>query len=307
MPIALPLALLLTLLPSSPQAPRAPAPAAPSTPPATESAALVVCGWDEVFVLDVSTARPRKTWSWRAADRPELPEAYRTKFRTTDDCKPLSGNRLLITASSDGAAVVDRTSGRALWWGACGNTHSADLLPRDRVVLACSIREKTGNRLALFDLARPEREVFSTELESGHGAVWDETRQRLWALGLQELRAYTLKDWASASPSLVLAETFPIPGTGGHELQSVPGTAQLVVTATDGTWRFDRDTKTFTVDADLGTLHHVKSVSIDPVTGRVAYTQADSPDWWTSRIRFLHPGGEVQLPGERLYKVRWDR
>ena len=115
----------------------------------------MVCGWDEVFVLDVSAA-PRKVWSWKAADRPELPPAYRTKFRTTDECKPVAGNRILITASSDGAALVDRATGRTLWWGACGNAHSAELLPGDRIVLACSVREGTGNKLALFDAAEPD-------------------------------------------------------------------------------------------------------------------------------------------------------
>ncbi len=267
---------------------------------------LVVCGWDEVFVLDIS-ATPKKTWSWKAADRPELPAAYRTRFRTTDDCKPVSGNRLLVTASSDGAALVDRATGRAAWWGACGNTHSADLLPGDRVVLACSTRENTGNRLVLFDARVPERELFSTELYSGHGAVWDGQRNRLWALGEKELRAYALRDWEGASPSLHLEARVPLPDAGGHELSPVPGTSQLIVSTTNGVWRFDRDARTFAPDPDLRGVGHVKSAVIHPESGRLAYTQADSPEWWTSRIRFRHPDGEVHLAGERLYKIRWLR
>ena len=37
---------------------------------------LIVCGWDEVFILDMSDSqndRPRKVWSWQAKDRLELP------------------------------------------------------------------------------------------------------------------------------------------------------------------------------------------------------------------------------------------
>ena len=265
---------------------------------------LVVCGWDEVFVLEISST-PSKTWSWRAADRPELPEAYRTKFRTTDDCKPVRGNRMLITASSDGAALVDRSTGAATWWGACGNTHSADLLPGDRIVLACSVREHTGNRLVVFDARVPERELFSTDLYSGHGAVWDEQRQRLWALGERELRAYTLREWDGPAPSLHLDARYTLPDAGGHELSPVPGTPQLIVSTTDGVWRFDRDTRAFAPDPDLRSVDHVKSAVIHPQSGRLAYTKADSPEWWTSRIRFRHPDGEVHLEGERLYKVRW--
>lgn len=266
--------------------------------------ALVVCGWDEVFVLDLADA-PRRTWSWKAADRPELPEAYKSKFRTTDDCKPVDGNRLLITASSDGAALVDRATGVATWWGQCGNTHSAELLPGDRIVLACSVREKTGNRLVLFDARVPERELFSTELYSGHGAYWDETRQRLWALGETELRAYALRDWDTPTPSLRLDARHALPDTGGHELTAVPGTSELIVSTTNGVWRFDRDRRTFAPDPDLRGVHHVKSAAIHPTSKRLAYTQADSPEWWTNRIRFRHPAGEVRLEGERLYKVRW--
>jgi hypothetical protein len=272
--------------------------------PVASAQSLVVCGWDEVFVLDVSGA-PRKTWRWKAADRPELPEAYRAKFRTTDDCKPVEGQRLLITASSDGAALVDRTTGVATWWAQCGNAHSAELLPGDRIVLACSVREQTGNRLALFDARVPEREIFSTELYSGHGAVWDAQRQRLWALGETELRAYALQDWDTPAPSLQLDTRYALPDGGGHELTAVPGTAQLIVSTTNGVWRFDREARTFAPDPDLRGTHHVKSAVIHPTSRRLAYTQADAPEWWTRRIRFRHPDGEVTMDGERLYKVRW--
>lgn len=268
--------------------------------------ALLACGWDEVFVVDATGAGvPRKTWSWKAADSAELPDAFRTKFRTTDDCKPVAGDRVLVTASSDGAALVDRATRRTLWWASCGNTHSAELLPGDRIVLACSVRKQTGNRLALFEVSTPERELFSTPLESAHGVVWDAARERLWALGFNELRAYRLKDWDGPSPSLDLDVRYALPDDGGHELTAVPGTAHLLVSTHAGVWRFDRDLRTFAPDFDLRGLHDVKSAVIHPTTRRLAYTQAERPDWWTSRIRFLRPAGEVVLPGERLYKVRW--
>jgi len=265
---------------------------------------LVACGWDEVFVLEVS-ATPRKVWRWKAADRPELPAEYRTKFRTTDECKPVAGNRILITASSDGAALVDRATGKTLWWGECGNAHSAELLPGDRIVLACSVREGTGNKLAVFDAREPGREISSTELYSGHGVVWDAARARLWALGERELRAYRLENWETARPTLELDARYPLPDVGGHELGPVPGSAQLIVSTHAGVWRFDRDAHTFSPDPDLKDVADVKSASLHAATGRLAYTQAESPNWWTSRIRFRRPESILELEGERLYKVRW--
>ena len=43
---------------------------------------VIVCGADELFILDIATPTPRKVWSWRARDRAELPEAMRRTFQT---------------------------------------------------------------------------------------------------------------------------------------------------------------------------------------------------------------------------------
>ena len=263
---------------------------------------LLVCGWDEVYILNVETGA--KSFSWKAADRPELPVAYKDKFRTTDDCKSVSGNRILITASSDGIALVDRQSGKTTFWGLCANVHSADLLPGDRIAVACSTRDKGGNRLAIFDGRTPEKELYSTELYSGHGAYWDQKRNLLWALGGRDLRAYTLVAWESAKPSLELQKAYPLPSPGGHELTPATGAA-LNVTAVRDAWLFDRDKGEFNKYPQFAGMTDVKSVSLNSQTGQVAFTVADRPDWWTSKIQFRNPDRVLTREGERLYKVRW--
>jgi hypothetical protein len=263
---------------------------------------LLVCGWDEVFILNVETGA--KSFSWKAADDPRLPAAYKDKFRTTDDCKAVAGNRILITASSDGIALVERASGRASFWGLCANVHSADLLPGDRIAAACSVRDSGGNRLAVFDGRTPEKELYSTELYSGHGAYWDEGRKLLWALGGRDLRAYALAGWESATPSLELQKSYPLPMNGGHELSPAAGAA-LNITAEGDAWLFDRDKGVFNRHPQFGGMTDVKSVSLNRATGQVAFTVAEKPDWWTSRIRFLNPERILTREGERLYKVRW--
>jgi hypothetical protein len=272
--------------------------------PATSE--LIVCGWDEVYILSLSgSGEPQKVFSWKARERPELPVAFQDKFKTTDECKAVAGNRILITASSDGVALVERASGRTTFWGLCANAHSADLLPGERIAVACSVREPGGNRLAVFDARAPEKELYSTELHSGHGAVWDEQRTVLWALSDTEVRAYSLANWQSPRPSLELKATYPLPSRGGHEL-STDGRF-LIVSAARDAWLFDRDSGEFAPHPRFSGLTNLKSASVDPRSGRVAFTVAESPNWWTSSIRFQNPDGVVTRPGERLYKVRWVR
>lgn len=271
---------------------------------AAENRELIVCGWDEVYILDL--ANQQKVFSWKAADRPELPESYRQRFKTTDDCKAVRGNRILITASSDGVALVDRKTGKTQFWGVCANAHSADLLPGDRIAVACSVRENGGNRLAIFDGRTPEKELYSTELYSGHGAFWDEGRKLLWALSGRDLRAYSLVNWTSASPSLEKQGAWPLPSPGGHELSRGDSGSQLfAVSATHDTWLFDRDTKEFRPHPLFTGKPDLKSASLHPGTGQWAYTLADRPNWWTGTIRFSGPDQTIERPGEHLYKVRW--
>jgi hypothetical protein len=270
--------------------------------PATSE--LLVCGWDEVYILRFTgNAEPQKVFSWKARERPELPAGFKDKFKFTDECKPVAGNRILITASSDGVALVERATGRTTFWGLCANAHSADLLPRERIAVACSVREQGGNRLAVFDARTPEKEIYSTELHSGHGAVWDGRRKLLWALSDRELRAYSPANWASGQPSLERTATYPLPDGGGHELS--PDGNALIVSGTRDTWLFDRNTGKFSPHPQFAGLRDLKSASVNQRTGRAAFTLAERPNWWTSTIRFKNPEGEVIRPGERLYKVRW--
>lgn len=264
---------------------------------------LLVCGWDEVYILDLAR-NAEKVFSWKAAERPELPASFKDKYRTTDECKDVSGGRILITASSDGVALVERATGRTLFWGLCANAHSADLLPGERIAVACSEREPGGNRLAIFDARTPEKEIYSTELYSGHGAVWDEQRKLLWALAAKDLRAYALVNWDSARPSLDLKASYPLPGGGGHAL-SASGPSALIVSAMRDVWLFDRERREFTPHPQLSGMRSIKSASVDPRTGRLVFTQGENSNWWTTKIRFRNPDGIVERAGERIYKVGW--
>jgi hypothetical protein len=278
---------------------------------------LIVCGWDEVFILDLdakpdgdatSAKNPRRVWSWRAQDRPELPAEFKPLFKTTDECKPYDeGARILITSSGGGVALVNRADGRVLFHARVTNAHSAELLPNNRVAVAASHDQAgKGDRLIVFDLAEPNAEILSEELPWGHGVVWDAQRNRLWALADKDLRVFELRDWDTRSPGLRRVDLIPLPEGMGHNLSPVPGSPALAISTTNHCWLFDRETKTFRPHPELGEARHIKSISYHPVTGQLAYVQAEGDNWWAERIHFRQPAGDIHVAGEHFYKVRWN-
>ena len=266
---------------------------------------IICCGGDEVYILEISD-KARKVWSWKAGERPEIPENIRRTFRSTDECKPIDGGKMiLVTSSGGGVALVQRNTGKAVFWAYVQNAHSAEVLPGNRVVVAGSTGEK-GNRLVVFSLDEPEKEIFSTPLHSGHGVVWDPSRKRLWALGEKELHAYRLSERKDDRPALIRESTHQLPSLGGHDLRAIPGTDRLIVTSNTDVYVFDRGDSTFKPFPGLANMEQVKAVDVHPETGRVVFTTAEER-WWAKRIRFLEPPREIPRPGERLYKVRWNR
>jgi hypothetical protein len=267
---------------------------------------LIVCGWDEVFVLKFEREEPRRRWTWRAKGRADLPNDFQSLFNTTDECKPFDGgSRVLITSSGGAVALVDRVHDRVLFYGRAANAHSADLLPGGRVAVAASHHATAkGDRLIVFDLAKSNQELLSEELPWGHGVVWDEQRKLLWALADNDIRVYELRDWHTASPKLRRVALIPLPEAGGHDFSVVDGSVIAVSTATR-CWLFDRQTRTFRPHPELADKAKVKSISRDPTTGRLAYVQAEGQNWWAERIHFLNPHGTLHVPGEHFYKARW--
>lgn len=266
---------------------------------------LVLCGWDEVFMLDAAKPQAGKTWSWRAKDHPELPPALIDAFGTTDDCKPVeAGKRLLISSSSGGCALLELPSGKPLWWARVPNAHTIEALPGGRIAVAASVGA-AGNKLVIFDSTQSDRPLAETPLPSAHGLVWDEKRQRLWALGGEELRAYSLRDWDTPTPSLSLEMSHPLPDPDGHDLRPVPGSGDLVLTTGTRVWLFDRDAPSFRAHPDLGLRPRVKCIDIHPASGGFVTLQATEEHWWNDTFEQFQPKATLRLEKERLYKIRW--
>ncbi len=272
---------------------------------------LIVCGWDEVFILDMADREasiPKKIWSWRAEGREDLPEAFWPMFATTDECKPFDeGKKLLITSSSGAVALLDRAGDRILFYARVANAHSADLLPNGRVAVAASHSpDGTGDRLIIFDLAQPDKELWSEELPWAHGAAWDEDRQLLWSLSGHDIRVFELRDWERSAPKLKKVATIRLPERGGHDFYPVPGTPYLGISTRRHCWWFDRDTKEVLLHPVMGEMKGVKSMSQHSESGQIVYVKGEDGHWWSENLYFLEGEDLVHVDSEHFYKARWN-
>lgn len=270
---------------------------------------LVVCGDTQVLIIEVSESKdtsPQVVWQWNAEEALDLPELYRTTyFKTIDECKPVeNGDRILITASSGGVALIEKSNKQVVFYARVGNAHSAELLPNNRIVVAGSTNA-AGNRLELFDVNTPEKPLFQDSLYSGHGVLWDQENRLLYALGYKELRAYRLSNWTGNAPSLERQSSWTIPGAGGHDLVAFPNDhVKLLLSEHGSVWLFDKSKEVFEPFAPLEDREDVKGISLHEVTGRLAFVQAET-SWWSHRVYLTEPDQWFSFPDIRLYKVRW--
>jgi len=273
---------------------------------AQDAARLICCGGEEVFVIATDTPQT-SVWSWTAAQSEQIPELARGWFRTTDECKPYKDDLLLVTSSSGGVALLERSSKACLFLTRATNAHSACLLPDDQVVIAASYG---GDQLQFFSRTEPVLQAQPDSvipLVGAHGAVWDSRRHCLWALGDEYILQVT---WIAAEEAKdesgwrVVAR-HELPSHGGHDL-SRSSDDDLFVTTNSQVLLFDLRRHELAAHPELGDRPRVKSIDRDSETGQVVYHQATEEHWWSDTIQFTGTA-PIQLPGKRLYKIRWDR
>ncbi|MBD8548996.1 DUF6528 family protein [Sphingomonas sp. CFBP 8760] len=284
--------------------------------PAGAAERLYACGDDEIREYRLSGGGVAgEVWRWRAADAVDLPESYRkTLLAKIDDCKAVDGGRsILVTASTGGVVLIDRASGRVSFRATAPMAHSADLLPGGLIAVALSIHQH-GDRLELYDRNRSETPLLHLPLPSGHGAVWDARRRRLFVLSHDLIQAYRIAG-TGAAPKLLEASRWMLPGRrDGHDLSRRPD-GRYLVTTDDGVWTFDPEGKhsgggMFAALPALNPKLRVKAVGMagDGMNGRLAWVQAEE-SWWAKGFTIARADGSdpvrVPVTGLHLYKVRW--
>ncbi len=266
---------------------------------------LVACGGDQVVIIDSRKSTPGKahtTWTWKVGDAIGLPEKYRKIMVPLDECKPVQGGKqLLVTSSGGGVALIDVASKKVLFYAHSPMAHSAEMLPGGKIAVALSTHAM-GNSVELYDSKKSAQRLFKDSLYSGHGVIWNEKLQRLFALGFDELRLYRLADWNSAKPLLVLEKSWKLPDEGGHDLSAISEN-EMIVSTHHNVFNFDIKKEQFTVFEPLAGKHDIKAANYNKVTQRLVYTQAEQ-SWWTFNIYSINPSQIINVPYIKLYKAR---
>lgn len=281
-----------------------------------ESTQLLVCGDNMIYHINADIALEKGFMSsiiWQWSSLPAMSVVGKDGLRL-DDCKPVDNNTKILATSSRGYAVlIDRATGDLLWWtNSAPNAHSADLLPGGRIAVACS---EKGDALQIYDIRKNNTILFSTPLLNGHGVVWNEKDQTLYAAGEYALNSYKLKDWETESPQLTLQKTVDVKKYAPwvHELSLVDSKTLLI--ASQKAALYDIEKGTFVPLEHFAAMTGIKSVNYNITTGDCWYVDSTQPEgeftWSSKTIRYTDDIYSAQ-PAKKtipnvpinMYKVR---
>ena len=281
---------------------------------------LIFCGDNMVYMIDAglaneTTYKDAVTWSGDATEAAAVLGLDKSRCNHLDDCKPVdNGKKLLCTSSYNWCVLLDIATKEVLFHTtATPNAHSAELLPGNRIVVACSGGESSGNNsIQLYDISQPNRILYQSALGSAHGVVWNETTQRLYAIGGQSLQIYKLKDWETATPSLELEKTERTPQGGLHDMSYVNSNTLCI--GGRGAYLYDIGANRFTEMMLFSASTAIKSINYNDETGELWYTDSTNPEgsqsWSTQTIRYSTDKNAstetrtIKVPDLDVYKVR---
>jgi hypothetical protein len=235
-----------------------------------------------------------------------MPPELIGKFSTIDECKPASGGtELLVTSSHDAVAIVSRRSGDTLFSADVKNAHSAALLPDHLIAVASSdATDGTGDRIVFFDRRVSNIRLAELPLHAAHGLVWDGSRQVLWADGFDQLVKVRVSRDKGGAIHLSFVKVYSLPESTGHDFRMSSDCSTLYVSTTHHAYEFAIAQEKFAPYGPLANLLDVKSFSVEPRSGQIVYTLADTGGYWTSTLRFALPSMSAPL-SVPIYKTRW--
>ena len=160
----------------------------------------------------------------------------------------LFGDVILIAGSE--SRIVSYPEGKVLWStsNSGNNPHSIEILPSGNIVIANStcatLRFFYASAMLEGDKQGASR-YFERELYGAHGVLWDPEYDVLWALGDDELVAYSAKgEGMEQTLSLIsgMGARFPAGKDGGHDLAAdLTDTRYLYLSGGKNIFRFDKE------------------------------------------------------------------
>lgn len=263
-----------------------------------------------ILLIDLDQVRQDPSavvWSWKAADSPQIAAEHRRWFNGYDECKPaLDSFAVLVCSSWSGGIALVRIDGKTCLFYAQGKgAHSAELIGKNLLAAALSGEE---GELRLYRLDGPKasmlnaKPAWSMKLPWGHGVFYDSMRDRLYALGGDELIVLRVVSEPAVKAEIISRHQLPKPG--GHDLMAYDR-QNLAVTVNEAAYLVDRDTLSFSPLPGLADRPDLKSISRHSVTRQVMFTQSDPGKNHTNRLQWTD-GTELVLPYKLIYKARWN-
>ncbi|WP_295731350.1 DUF6528 family protein [uncultured Muribaculum sp.] len=281
---------------------------------------LLIGGTDKVHIINVAQCmggsyKSGLEWTWNAEDAAKTLDVAASRCDHIDDCKPVeNGSKILVTSSYNWCVLLERETKNILFHTTqAANAHSAELLPGNRIVVACSDGSSSNHhQVQLYDIAKPNTVLQRYTLQYAHGVVWSENNKRLYAAGHNQLQVYSLLDWDTENPQLKLEKTINTPQGSVHDITLAD--ANTLVVAGVKAYLFDMNTESFTEMPLFAASTQIKSLNYNPATSELWYTDATKPEgtqsWSTQTLRYStdytasKETSTIKVPDMDVYKVR---
>lgn len=174
----------------------------------------------------------------------------------------------VVIVGGSKSAIYEYPSGREIWstQNSGNNTHSIEILPSGNIVLAnstgCCVRLFYTSAMLKGD-AKTAQKFVDYELYSAHGILWDPEYEVLWALGGDELVAYSVRgEGAKQTLSKVGGMGVNIKELGhGHDLQPDYTDSRYLYFTAGNVYRFDKD------ENKAGGFSHSAKMQIKEIKG----------------------------------------
>ncbi len=280
-----------------------------------EDTRIAFCGSDMIYIIKPfgikDSYRDAIEWQFDAKALAQVLGIKENRCNHIDDCKPVdAGRKMLVTSSYNWSVLLDIQSKEVLFHtNVSTNAHSAELLPGNRIAVACS---SGGDAVQIYDMDKPDRVLWSQPLVSAHGVVWMESKQRLYAIGGETMYVYKLVDWNTDAPRLECERTFKARQGGLHDLTFVDDNTLCV--SGRKSYLYNVNDESWVELTRLSASTALKSVNYNSETREMWFTDATVPEgtqtWSTHTLHYTDdPMGGTDFMTVRcsdidIYKVR---
>lgn len=290
----------------------------PANADATYDVAVCEQYHNEIQIYPSSSAWSTSTlkWSFSPGTANGWSNVSDIKFRNT----AAFGVVALVTASGGKVGIVDKTTtgtqklGDLLWYATPGNNpHAIERIPDIGAIVVAS----SGGYLYLYGptaISDPSTLalVQTISFPGAHGVWWDDVSGKLWAIGQDYARIYTVSG-TYRNTRLSLSRSISIGTNLGHSLDASYSDSNLML-ATDTTKVMTIDKTTYAV-TPIQSVRSVKSYS-QHSSGERCWVQAtgatyhgDTRNWVSPTVQFFDAAGTTSFTrslsyGAEFYKAR---